>query len=132
MSFCKKVSHSLGLSSAQVGVFENNYEVGLGSFLKSQYSRILEPKKVYRNKGLGKQLALKSEPATGRVKKSYTYRTGTVALCEIRRYQKSTEFWISKLPFQIWFEKLPKISRLTLGSNLRLYWLFRKLQRPTS
>ena len=38
-------------------------------------------------------------PATGGVKKPYRYRPGTVALCEIRRYQKSTELLIRKHPF---------------------------------
>ena len=31
---------------------------------------------------------------------SFRYRPGTVALREIRRYQKSTELLIRKLPFQ--------------------------------
>ncbi|XP_042841469.1 histone H3.3-like [Panthera tigris] len=39
-------------------------------------------------------------PATGGVKKPHRYRPGTVALREIRRYQKSTELLIRKLPFQ--------------------------------
>ena len=38
--------------------------------------------------------------ATGGVKKPHQYRPGTVALREIRRYQKSTELLIRKLPFQ--------------------------------
>ena len=38
--------------------------------------------------------------ATGGVKKPHRYRPGTVALQEIRRYQKSTELLIRKLPFQ--------------------------------
>ena len=38
--------------------------------------------------------------AEGGVKKPHRYRPGTVALCEIRRYQKSTELLIRKLPFQ--------------------------------
>ena len=42
----------------------------------------------------------KSAPATGSVKKPHHYRPGTVALREIRRYQKSTELLIRKLPFQ--------------------------------
>ncbi|GBP94775.1 Histone H3 [Eumeta japonica] len=41
-----------------------------------------------------------SAPATGGVKKPHRYRPGTVALREIRRYQKSTELLIRKLPFQ--------------------------------
>ncbi|KAF1324690.1 histone H3, partial [Globisporangium splendens] len=46
------------------------------------------------------QAARKSAPATGGVKKPHRYRPGTVALREIRRYQKSTELLIRKLPFQ--------------------------------
>ena len=34
------------------------------------------------------------------VKKPHRYRPGTVALREIRRYQKSTDLLIRKLPFQ--------------------------------
>ena len=46
--------------------------------------------------------AWKSTPAAveGGVKKPHRYRPGTVALREIRRYQKSTELLIRKLPFQ--------------------------------
>ncbi|XP_003382340.1 histone H3, embryonic, partial [Trichinella spiralis] len=51
-----------------------------------------------------KQLATKAARmiATNadRVKKLRRYRPGTVALREIRRYQKSTELLIRKLPFQ--------------------------------
>jgi histone H3 len=39
-------------------------------------------------------------PATAGGKKPHRYRPGTVALREIRRYQKSTELLIQKLPFQ--------------------------------
>ena len=44
-----------------------------------------------------KQTARKS---TGGVKKPHRHRPGTVALREIRRYQKSTDLLIRKLPFQ--------------------------------
>jgi histone H3 len=51
-----------------------------------------------------KQLATKAmrkaAPATGRLKKPHRYRPGTVALREIRKYQKSTELLMRKLPFQ--------------------------------
>ena len=43
--------------------------------------------------------ARRNIPATGSVKKPHHYRPGTVALCEIRRYQKSTELLIRKLLF---------------------------------
>merc|ERR1712233_182486 len=44
--------------------------------------------------------ARKQTPQTGGVKKPHRYRPGTVALREIRKYQKSTELLIRKLPFQ--------------------------------
>jgi histone H3/H4 len=62
-----------------------------------------------------KALALKSKPtptpdddgdddetrrAPGAAKKPHRFRPGTVALREIRRYQKSTELLIRRLPFQ--------------------------------
>jgi histone H3 len=52
-----------------------------------------------------KQLATKAArkspvAATGGVKKPHRYRPGTVALREIRRYQKSTDLLIRRLPFQ--------------------------------
>lgn len=41
-----------------------------------------------------------STEAASKIKKPHRYRPGTVALREIRRYQKSTELLIRKLPFQ--------------------------------
>ena len=38
--------------------------------------------------------------SAGGIKKPHRYRPGTVALREIRRYQKSTDLLIRKLPFQ--------------------------------
>ncbi|KNZ43798.1 histone H3, partial [Puccinia sorghi] len=49
-------------------------------------------------KQLAAKAARKSAPATGGVKKPHRYKPGTVALREIRRYQKSTELLIRKLP----------------------------------
>ncbi|XP_060757034.1 histone H3.3 type 1-like [Neoarius graeffei] len=51
-------------------------------------------------KQLTTKAARKSAPTTGGVKKPHYYRPGTVALREIRHYQKSTELLICKLPFQ--------------------------------
>ena len=39
-------------------------------------------------------------PAAGGIKRTHRFRPGTVALRDIRRYQKSTELLIRKLPFQ--------------------------------
>lgn len=49
-----------------------------------------------------KSLATKAsrKAAPSQLKKPHRYRPGTVALREIRRYQKSTELLIRKLPFQ--------------------------------
>ena len=44
----------------------------------------------------------------GGVKKPHRYRPGTVALREIRRYQKSTELLIKKLPFQRLIREIAK------------------------
>jgi len=44
--------------------------------------------------------ARKSAPGMGGVKKPHRWRPGTKALMEIRRYQKSTDLLLKKLPFQ--------------------------------
>lgn len=44
--------------------------------------------------------ARKTATDTTKMKKPHRYKPGTVALREIRRYQKSTELLIRKLPFQ--------------------------------
>jgi histone H3 len=51
-------------------------------------------------KHLATKAAKKSASASGALKKPHRYRPGTVALREIRKYQKSTELLIRKLPFQ--------------------------------
>ena len=51
-------------------------------------------------KQLATKAARKNSLSTGGVKKPHRYRPGTVALREIRKYQKSTELLIRKLPFQ--------------------------------
>lgn len=50
-------------------------------------------------KRLATAAASRQDPS-GRVKKPHRYRPGTVALREIRRYQKSTDLLLRKLPFQ--------------------------------
>ena len=46
-----------------------------------------------------RKAARKSKGALGGVKKPHRFRPGTVALREIRKYQKSTELLIRKAPF---------------------------------
>uniref|UniRef100_A0AAQ4RNK7 Core Histone H2A/H2B/H3 domain-containing protein n=2 Tax=Gasterosteus aculeatus aculeatus TaxID=481459 RepID=A0AAQ4RNK7_GASAC len=83
----------LGVDGAQVGVLEQAHQVSLAGLLQSHNGKA--PRKQLATKA-----ARKSAPATGGVKKPHRYRPGTVALREIRRYQKSTELLIRKLPFQ--------------------------------
>ena len=59
-------------------------------------------KKFSSADSLGNPLMARKHPRKpeGKVKKPYRYRPGTVALRQIRKYQKSTELLIRKLPFQ--------------------------------
>ena len=54
------------------------------------------PLKAVASKGT----ASKRQPEVGGIKKPHRFRPGTVALREIRRFQKSTDLLIRKLPFQ--------------------------------
>ena len=91
------------------------------------------------------------QTATGGVKKPHRFRPGTVALREIRRYQKSTELLIRKLPFQrlvreiaqdfkVSQDSMPLIMthsdasfvRPTSASSRPLSWRSRKPPRLTS
>merc|ERR1719437_330818 len=57
----------------------------------------------------------KQMPMPGGVtKKQHRYRPGTVALREIRKYQKSTELLIRKLPFQRLIRELAQDLRTEL------------------
>ena len=49
---------------------------------------------------IGNKTVRKSAPISRNLKKPHRFRPGTVALREIRKYQKSTELLIRKLPFQ--------------------------------
>jgi histone H3 len=54
------------------------------------------PRKAVATKAAKKS----ANTATGGVKKPHRFKPGTVALREIRKYQKSTDLLIRKLPFQ--------------------------------
>jgi histone H3 len=51
-------------------------------------------------KNVASKAARKTAPSSGGVKKPHRFKPGTVALREIRKYQKSTELLVRKLPFQ--------------------------------
>lgn len=58
------------------------------------------PRKQLANKAARKTAAVSAATGPGGVKKPHRFRPGTVALREIRKFQKSTELLIRKLPFQ--------------------------------
>ena len=69
---------------------------------QEELKRILAEKREEKRKKAAARMAKKGgqQAPKGGVKKRYRYRLGTVALKQIRQYQKSTELLIRKLPFQ--------------------------------
>ena len=81
---------------------------------QSAYKRATSGKKP-RKLIVSKTAAKKSAPIEIGIKRPHRFRPGTVALREIRKYQKSTELLIRKLPFQ----KVVKEIASEFKSNLR-------------
>ena len=69
---------------------------------QAELKRILAEKREEKRKKAAARMAKKGSQKApkGGVRKRYRYRPGTVALKQIRQYQKSTELLIRKLPFQ--------------------------------
>ena len=69
---------------------------------QEELKRILAEKREEKRRKAAARMAEKGgqKAPKGGVKKRYRYRPGTVALKQIRQYQKSTELLIRKLPFQ--------------------------------
>ena len=67
-----------------------------------ELKRILAEKREEKRKKAAARMAKKGSQKApkGGVKKRYRYRPGTVALKQIRQYQKSTDLLIRKLPFK--------------------------------
>ena len=57
-------------------------------------------KETGKKSGVKKAAKAKKAAGASGVKKSFRWRPGTVALREVRRYQKSTELLLRKAPFQ--------------------------------
>ena len=68
------------------------------------------PRKIISNKA-----ARKSAPIVLGIKKPHRFHPGTIALREIRKFQKSTDLLIKKLPFQ----RVVKEIAGNFNSNLR-------------
>ena len=69
---------------------------------QAELKRILAEKREEKRKKAAARMTKKGgqQAPKGGVRKRYRYRPGTVALKQIRQYQKSTELLIRKLPFQ--------------------------------
>ena len=69
---------------------------------QEELKKVLAKKREEERKKATARMAKKGSQKApkGGVKKRYRYRPGTVALKQIRQYQKSTELLIRKLPFQ--------------------------------
>ena len=86
------------------------YGIGGGGKAQAMAARMPRVKRVARKAGgghRGRHIGLATKAARrqrngrqGAVKRPHRYRPGTVAIREIRRYQKSTELLIRKQPFQ--------------------------------
>ena len=69
---------------------------------QAELKKILAEKREEKRKVAAARMAKKGgkKAPKGGVKKHYRYRPGTVALKQIRQYQRTTELLIRKLPFQ--------------------------------
>ena len=68
---------------------------------QEELRRVLAKREEKRKKAVARMAKKDGQKAPkGGVKKRYRYCPGTVALKQIRQYQKSTELLIRKLPFQ--------------------------------
>ena len=83
------------------------------------------PRKAFRPQkspasaaGLDVGNAAGGEGAQAKVRKAHRFRPGTVALREIRRYQKSTELLIRKLPFQRLVREI--MADFSIRENMRI------------
>ena len=63
-------------------------------------ARVKDTARKVAKKSLGKKKTAKKSGGSTGVKKSFKWRPGTVALREIRRYQKGTDMLLRKAPFQ--------------------------------
>lgn len=66
-------------------------------------ARTKQPPKITASKSvknIGKMPTKVVRKESGGIRKPYRFKSGTVALRDIRRYQKSTKMLIPKLPFQ--------------------------------
>ena len=73
-----------------------------------QTARKSTAQKVPRKQLVASKIARKTAPISAGVKRPHKFKPGTVALREIRKYQKSTDLLIRKLPFQRMVREIAK------------------------
>ena len=78
--------------------------------------------KAPRKQVAGKAARKAPPKATGSAKKPHRFRPGTVALREIRRFQKSSELLVRKLPFQRLVREIAEEWGNKPNSNEPLRW----------
>ena len=84
-------------------------------FALSLISRVCQLTTILHHSSTFSKAARNSAPRPKGTRKPHRYRPGTVALREIRRYQKGTELLIRKLPFQ----RLVREIALEINEDLR-------------
>lgn len=119
-----------------------------------QTARKSTAQKVPRKQLAAQKIARKSAPIVSGVKKPHRFKPGTVALREIRKYQKSVSFsqmnniflnegyskyyffyflilrltyWLGNFLSKEWWEKLQLNSNNRLDFKVKQCWLFKKL-----
>ncbi|TKC37846.1 hypothetical protein EI555_021486, partial [Monodon monoceros] len=90
------------------------------SLSRSLYQGYKQTSGKARKKQLATNATHKSLPSSGGVKKPHHYRPDTVALHEIRCYQKSTELLIRKLPFQHLVQEVSQDFKTDLSLDQKL------------
>ena len=73
------------------------------------------------------------KPAIGGVKRQHRFCPGTVTLCKIRRYQRTTELLIRKAPFQRLVREIAtdfKVSHYKLTQDSCVYCILARIEVP--
>jgi len=103
-----------------------------------QTARKSTAQKVPRKQLVAQKIARKSAPIASGLKKPHRFKPGTVALREIRKFQKSVKNVLVRLIFSsanclskdLSVKSLSNSSK-KLDSKVKLFWPFKKQQKPT-
>lgn len=103
-----------------------------------QTARKSTAQKVPRKQLVAQKVARKSAPISSGLKKPHRFKPGTVALREIRKFQKSVLFirfrpifWSGSFLSSVWCVRSQLSSSRRCDSRVRPFWLCRRQPRPT-